>query len=135
MMHAGGWSRLLPGPMRGTSAALAAAIAIVTATAAVAIWSNQDLPVFLKARLAAPVPPAAERLFGPPLRRIRLDDQTPDFEPEAYHMCVLPLQHVSCTRLVVQKVQPIFHRQATSPGVLFLRHDVDVMAGHCCCSR
>ncbi len=91
MVHAGGWthaaSRLLPGPMPGNGAALAAAVAIVTATAAVAIWSNRDLPVFLKARLAAPVPPAAQRLFGPPLRRVRLDDQTLDFEPEAYARC------------------------------------------------
>ena len=108
-MHAGGRthvaSRLPPGRMRVTRAAVAAALAVVAATAAVAFWGNRDLPVFLKARPAArvvgaPVPPVEERLFGPPLRRIRLDDQTPEFEPEAYAMCVpFLLYPISCASL------------------------------------
>jgi len=85
-------------------------IAALTATALVAYWSRHDLlPISLlrlrpaPARVVvagAPLPPAQERLFGPPLRRIGLDDQTPDFEPEAYAMCVLQritADHIFCS--------------------------------------
>ena len=90
--HAG--SRSPVGPLRLTGRVWTVGVAALTAAALVAYWNRHDLPISLSLRPAparvagAPLPPALERLFGPPLRRIWLDDQTPDFEPDAYAMCV-----------------------------------------------
>ncbi len=106
------------GPLRLTGPVWSIGIAALTATALVAYWSrSHDLPIISlrlrpapAARIAgAPLPPAQERLFGPLLRRIGLDDRTPYFEPEAYAMCVAQLeQHLSRAQgqVAVQVLEP-----------------------------
>ena len=80
----------LPGARRIARPIWACALAAIAATTLVAYWASHDLPISLRLRPAersvsgAPLPPALERLFGPPLRRIFIDEQTPEFEPEAY---------------------------------------------------
>jgi hypothetical protein len=84
----------LSAPPRVTGFALA--LAAVTAATLVVYWARRELPLSIRPRRAlqstiSSLPPAQERMFGSPLRRIRLDDGTPEFEPEAYarrvHLC------------------------------------------------
>ena len=61
----------------------------VTAATMLAYLARHDLHVGLAPRRAlqsatAALPPAQDRLYGMPLRRFRLDDETQEFEPDAY---------------------------------------------------
>ena len=65
----------------------------VLAVAALLTYKLSSSPFTAARRVAAPslvlqpcaaLPTADERLFGPPLPRVRLDDETPKFEPAAY---------------------------------------------------
>ena len=64
-------------------------LAAITAATLLFYSARDELPDGLRPRrtlisATASLPPPQDRLFGPPLRRVRLDDETQDFEPEAY---------------------------------------------------
>ena len=46
------------------------------------------------ARVSTAVPPEGERLFGAPLRRVRLGRKVPPYEPASYRRCILSSRHL-----------------------------------------
>ena len=87
-----------PPPVTGFALALAA----VTAATLVVCWARDELPPSIRPRRAlqstlSSLPLAQDRVFGSPWRRIGLDDETPEFEPEAYarrvRLCAITILH------------------------------------------